>query len=98
MKRQMTFVQTAAVDAWQGESTIKFLWITECVKRHVNGDWGEVDDEDRATNEAGKDTGGMLMSVWPISRALPRWRAQAVDHHRPWSRSDHHPVPLGLLT
>ena len=65
MKRQ-TFVQTAAVDAWQGESGIKFLWITQCVKRHVSGDWGDVDDEDRATNEAGKDTGGMLMSVWPI--------------------------------
>lgn len=32
--------------------------------RHVRGDWGELDDEDQASNEVALQTGGRLLSVY----------------------------------
>lgn len=37
------------------------------IRRHVNGDWGDVCDEDRQTNEASLKNGGRLMSVYKES-------------------------------
>ena len=36
------------------------------LRRHVSGDWGDVDDEDRAANDADVIAGGRLLSVYPI--------------------------------
>jgi hypothetical protein len=39
--------------------------------RHVSGDWGAVDEEDRATNDDAAKTGGRILSAYPIDPALP---------------------------
>ena len=40
------------------------------LKRHVAGDWGEVCDEDRVTNELALRDGGRLFSVYK-SEGMP---------------------------
>ena len=39
--------------------------------RHVGGDWGVVDDEDKTTNDDAVKTGGRLLSAYPIDPELP---------------------------
>ena len=41
-------------------------FITESLKRHLGGDWGEVCDEDRAENEFSLKEGLRLMSVYSL--------------------------------
>lgn len=58
---------------------------TGSLRRHVVGDWGDVDSEDRATNERSVDRGGRLMSVYPIPDEL---RGDAPDD-RLWIITEH---------
>lgn len=39
-------------------------FVRECLDRHRNGDWGELCDEDKATNEEGLKYGERLMSAY----------------------------------
>lgn len=45
------------------------------LRRHVQGDWGDLCDEDRSTNQAGLRplTPGRLMSVYKLSDTLVVW-------------------------
>lgn len=51
------------------------------VQRHMSGDWGDVDAEDAAANEAAVDDGGRLLSafvigedrLWIITEAVNDW-------------------------
>jgi hypothetical protein len=40
--------------------------MASALARHVTGDWGDVDDEDRAANDADVIAGGRLLSTYPI--------------------------------
>lgn len=62
-------------------------WRTDCILRHLRGDWGDVDQSDaRANNEALQD-GGRLVSAYahPASRARLLIITEAVgdDGQRP---------------
>jgi hypothetical protein len=50
----------AALDAVPAER------VTECLQRHVHGDWGSLCGEDCEINEMALRTGHRLMSVYPI--------------------------------
>jgi hypothetical protein len=39
-------------------------FITKCLERHANGDWGDLCEEDREQNEIDLKHGGRLMSVY----------------------------------
>ena len=64
------FIQTAAVQAWIGDNGLRLRFATDCFYRHLSGEWGEVDEEDHANNEANLRHQSMLLSVWPIPDEL----------------------------
>ena len=40
--------------------------VSECLYRHVCGDWGDMDEEDSALNNSSIETGGRLFSAYKI--------------------------------
>lgn len=44
-------------------------WMTECLFRHVCGDWGDVDEHDKAVNDEAIRNGSRIIS----SFNLPDW-------------------------
>jgi len=42
-----------------------------CLRRHTSGDWGSIDEDDRATNDEAVANGGRLLSAYPIDPAKP---------------------------
>lgn len=51
-----------------GETTL-----TDLIRRHSEGDWGDVVEEDRLTNEEGLVDGNRLHSVYRLSGDLTVW-------------------------
>ncbi|MBM4319950.1 MAG: hypothetical protein FJ125_08300 [Deltaproteobacteria bacterium] len=49
-----------------------------CLNRHGLGDWGEVDDEDKATNDAAMVSGGRLLSAYTV-RGVQVWVITEAD-------------------
>jgi hypothetical protein len=43
------------------------------LQRHVLGDWGDVTDSDRKTNELALEMGGRLLSAYNLPRATTVW-------------------------
>ena len=50
-------------NAIPGNDTIEEV-LAKLIARHNSGDWGDLDDEDKATNEAGLKHGERLMSAY----------------------------------
>ena len=38
----------------------------ECLQRHAKGDWGDLDDEDKRSNDQSIRSGGRLMSSYDL--------------------------------
>jgi hypothetical protein len=49
------------------------------IKRHVSGDWGEVDDEDKALNDESVKTGNRLLSAYKLSDGTKIWIITEAD-------------------
>lgn len=45
----------------------------EFLSRHVQGDWGEVDDEDKQANDGSLKTGARLLSVYRLADGTTIW-------------------------
>lgn len=43
----------------------------ECLSRHMQGDWGHCDDEDKATNDAAIKLGNRILSAYPLNPDQP---------------------------
>lgn len=43
----------------------------QCLTRHITGDWGCCDDEDKATNDAAVKLGNRILSAYPLDPAKP---------------------------
>jgi hypothetical protein len=56
-----------------GESPDVFL------KRHLTGDWGEVDDHDRRENELSVVQGFRLLSAYTLSNGTKLWIITEAD-------------------
>lgn len=45
--------------------------IATCLQRHLEGDWGDIVDEDKEQNEIALETGAILMSAYAIDETRP---------------------------
>lgn len=59
-------VATEGVVFWVHETNNRHLLVTECLIRHLNGDWGEVCEEDRGLNDLALAAGDRLLSVYAV--------------------------------
>ncbi len=53
------------LDACSGELLV------QCLARHQSGDWGNVCDEDKETNEEALRCGDRILSAYPLDPAKP---------------------------
>jgi hypothetical protein len=51
----------------------------EFIARHVNGDWGEVDEHDRQENEHSLQHGFRLLSVYTLNTGVKIWIITEAD-------------------
>jgi hypothetical protein len=42
-----------------------------CLQRHLTGDWGDIDQEDWAMNDAAIKDGSRILSAYPIDASKP---------------------------
>jgi hypothetical protein len=56
-----------------GQSPIEFL------QRHLSGDWGDVDDEDKQTNEDALIHGARLLSAYSTTKGTKLWVITEAD-------------------
>jgi hypothetical protein len=78
-------VVTRAVHDWAEFDLDRLAWLAGCVRRHVAGDWGDLDRHDWAANDAAVRHGcGRLLSAYP----LPHHLADTVTEERLWVITD----------
>lgn len=53
--------------------------IVAALRRHAAGDWGEVDDEDRAANDHAVKSGERLLSVYRAANGTTFWVITEAD-------------------
>lgn len=53
--------------------------LMEALKRHMSGDWGDVDDEDKASNDAAVKDGNRLLSAYRLSTGVKFWIITEAD-------------------
>jgi len=51
----------------------------EMLKRHINGDWGEIDSEDRLANDQAVDNGGRILSAYSLKDGTKLWIITEAD-------------------
>ena len=49
------------------------------IARHVSGDWGDMDGQDQAANEAALEHGGRLFSAYRLGDAITVWIITEAD-------------------
>ena len=71
-------VMTAGVNDHVAESTPFAKWTLECLRRHAQGDWGDLEEDDKRENEFSLKNGFRLLSsykqgdgegIWIITEA-----------------------------
>ena len=76
---------SARLTEWAAEAEVRREWLAECLLRHNSGDWGDLDDEDRATsNHALRHSEGRLLSSYPV----PAWLAADAADPTVWVITD----------
>jgi hypothetical protein len=64
-------VVTRAVHTWAEEAETRVVWLAGCLARHLRGDWGDLDAEDRAANDHALRHGhGRLLSAYELPADL----------------------------
>jgi hypothetical protein len=60
-------VATRAVHLWAEDEPARLAWIAGCLARHLAGDWGDLDNHDRAVNDdAVRGNQGRLLSAYQV--------------------------------
>ena len=68
--RPALIVATAAVADWAADSDHRAGWLAHCLSRHIAGDWGDLDVDDRRANDhAVRTRDGRLLSRYDV----PTW-------------------------
>ena len=66
-----TVVITAHVVAWADDEIERQAWLAQCLARHDNGDWGDLDHDDQAANQlALRRHEGRLLSRFVVPDSL----------------------------
>ena len=63
-----SIVATRGVYQFACENPDFARFIQKCLNRHVKGDWGDVDDEDKKTNDLSLKAGMRLLSAYNDDR------------------------------
>lgn len=83
--RQVVIVATAGLADWSDESTHRKTWLGHCLERHLTGDWGDLDADDRRANDhAVRTRDGRLLSRYD----LPSWLAANATKTALWIITD----------
>ena len=83
--RPALIVATAGVADWAAESEHRTAWLAHRLARHVSGDWGDLDVDDRRANDhAVRTRDGRLLSRYD----LPTWLAAGTDETALWIITD----------
>jgi hypothetical protein len=62
--RRQRFPLGRVVATANANSTLDHASVVVALRRHASGDWGELDDHDRAANQAALQNGDRLVSVY----------------------------------
>lgn len=46
---------------------------SELIERHLHGDWGILSDEDRFANDRAVESGGRILSAYPLQSGTKLW-------------------------
>ncbi len=52
---------------------IAVLDLVSYLRRHLHGDWGDLDDDDRRSNDAALKSGDRLFSSYQVTPDLKLW-------------------------
>lgn len=63
-------VMTRGVADWV-EQNLPYRNLFPLLDKHIQGDWGEVDDEDKQTNNEALELGNRLLSVYTLDGEKP---------------------------
>ena len=79
-----TFVMTAAVNDTAILSPGFAGFVRTCLNRHANCDWGDVDSEDKQTNDQALKDGSRLFSAYKAPAGSPEEKVWVITE---WDRS-----------
>lgn len=65
-----TFVQTRAISASAGNEPLFGLFVMQCLRRFGRGDWGDLNDEDKAANDTNLKDGEMVLAAYKLLPVL----------------------------
>src|SRR6266542_4224733 len=83
-------VVTSAVHAWADAEHTRMVWLAGCLARHLAGDWGDLDADDRAVNDHALRRGeGRLLSAYELPPDLAGTTVEAQG----LVITDDHPAP-----
>jgi hypothetical protein len=69
----MSKFELGRVVATPGALALDGGFVVGCLERHVQGDWGEVDAEDQATNDRALTDGDRLLSAYTDGEGRTLW-------------------------
>ncbi len=72
-------VCTQGVDAELEWDPLNHLVVSVCITMHRLGDWGEVDDFDKAQNDHAAAHGGRVLSAWTFRGGAKFWIITEAD-------------------
>ena len=61
-----------AQDLFEAYGSLGSLFLAYCLKRHMTGNWGNVDKEDWETNDDALATGGRILSAYILDEDKPQ--------------------------
>ena len=70
-ERKLPLGQTVATPGVLAELTRPDIW--KALRRHECGDWGVVDDEDKAANDAALVNGSRVLSAYRSANGVKFW-------------------------
>ena len=83
--RPTLIVATAGVTDWAAECDHRTAWLAHCLARHLAGDWGDLDTDDRRANDhAIRTRDGRLLSRYD----MPAWLAADTRDTALWIITD----------
>lgn len=60
-------VMTRGVSEWmKKDDAMRYTKVLKCLGRHQSGDWGDVDDEDKQTNNDALEYGDRVLSAYTV--------------------------------
>ena len=65
-------IQEANPEGWEEE-------LQGLIRRHISGDWGDLDEEDKQENQSSLERGSRIFSAYNVSEDLRVWVITEAD-------------------